>query len=63
MEHNSKNVESRLAMVERMVWANIAMDERESAAERYARKFGTIDGEPPQASEDEIKAVFLAFGV
>jgi hypothetical protein len=59
MEHNTKHLEQNIARVEREAWQQVAKDKM-PVAEKYARKYGTTDGE---ASEEEVDEVMKAFGI
>lgn len=59
MEHNTKSLEQKFSQMEREAWQQVAKDKM-PVAEKYARKYGTTDGE---ASEEEVDEVMKAFGV
>ena len=59
MEHNTKSFEQKVVQLEREAWQRVAKDKM-PVAEKYARKFGTTDGE---ASEEEIDELMKAFRV
>lgn len=59
MEQNSKSPEQGYNELVREAWQQVAKDKM-PVAEKYARKFGTTDGE---ASEEEIDELMKAFGV
>lgn len=57
MEHNTKNFEQKAAQAEREAWQQVTKDKM-SVAEKYARKYGTTDGE---ASEEEMDDLLKRF--
>lgn len=59
MENNTSQ-EQRLAEIERKAWEQTAKD-KVSVAEKYAKKFGTTDGEATDNEVDELMKRFQTY--